>query len=107
MTFQIIAMSVEKELLRNCQCLAEYKEIVDTCMVSFITDEVFDVLPEAVGKELLGASDDLIASLPSYLFRKTVINLISLYNICPKFTLSCIWQTECLVTGSLDNVRPI
>ena len=65
--------STEKSLLRMTHFLTEYHAVVDTCMVSFILDEMFDILPERVGSELMKMSDEVLGSLPGLLFRNRTL----------------------------------
>jgi len=48
--------------------LEDYRTVVDTCMVSFITEDMFSLLPEGVAEELLLLSDQQLANLPAALF---------------------------------------
>ena len=65
--------SLEKSLLRMTDFLTEYHTVVDTCMVAFILDDMFDVLPSEVGSELLQMSDEDLGSLPALLFRDRTV----------------------------------
>ena len=63
--------------------LLEYQhEIVDTCMVDFITQNIFERLPEAIQGELLELEDDSLILLPALLHDEQLM----LPSSCPQLS---------------------
>ena len=63
-------MSGTAETLRRLvDLISRYHAVVDTCMVAFIVEDMFQLLPEQVGKELLQLTEAELGALPASLFR--------------------------------------
>jgi len=66
------------DILKKCaDFFTEHHAIVDTCMVHFITDDLFQILPQDVSEELLALSEDTLAHLPSSLFSDESYSMLS------------------------------
>jgi len=59
---------LQNDLLRLTSFLSDYHPVVDTCMVTFISEDLYRVLPDPIGAELLNLSDETLSVLPSLLF---------------------------------------
>jgi hypothetical protein len=68
-------VSVMAELERCVGVVERYRHLVDTCMVSFIEDQLFSLLSVALQAQLLALSESQIASLPSLLTRKVTLRM--------------------------------
>ncbi len=69
-----MSMSSVRADLDACLGVVErYRHILDTCMVSFIQDELFSRLPGPLSEELLALPDSQVAGLPSLLTRNDIL----------------------------------
>ena len=69
-----MSMSSVRADLEACVGVVErYRHILDTCMVSFIQEELFSRLAGPLGEELLALSDSQVAGLPSLLTRNDIL----------------------------------
>ena len=73
---------IQTSLSKMISLLKYQHEIVDTCMVDFITQNIFERLPEAIQGELLELEDDSLILLPALLHDEQLM----LPSSCPQLS---------------------
>ena len=74
--------------------LGSHMDLVNTCMVEFIVKDMSSLLPLNIRSELLGLSDDLLASLPSLLFEEFSVSEENM-RMCPELMAVVTSLREC------------
>ena len=74
-------MSATVERLKTlADLVSKFHAVVDTCMVAFIVEDMFQLLPGQVGEELLQLTDAQLGALPASLFRDSGLDLEIIFS---------------------------
>ena len=79
--YRLNTMSATVERLKTlADLVSKFHAVVDTCMVAFIVEDMFQLLPGQVGEELLQLTDAQLGALPASLFRDSGLDLEIIFS---------------------------